>query len=154
MGFLKVFTEHSKMIFWLAQVEATRLKHDAIGTEHILLALVRVDGTASRILKALNINTAMIESQIEELVDEGTYKGVVTSYTPHAEKVIELSVDVCYNLGRSCIDTEHILIALLREGEGVASKIFENLSISLEQIMHQILLLYTEKDLPNEENNL
>lgn len=134
------FTKQSKNVLHLAQEEATRWKHDTIGTEHILLGLIKEnDCTASRVLKALNVNSKKIEIQIEELVGEGENGKLVFSFSPIAKQVIELAGEESNKLGHNYIDTEHILIALIRKDEGVAAQILKNLSINLEQILRLIL---------------
>lgn len=119
------FTQRAQKVLQLAQEEAIRWKHESIGTEHILLGLIREGGgIAAKALEAIDISPQMIESGIEEVVGKGTEDvGPIVHYTPRAKKVIELSVDESRKLGHSYIGTEHILLALIREGEGVAARV-------------------------------
>ncbi|WP_042478561.1 ATP-dependent Clp protease ATP-binding subunit [Bacillus ndiopicus] len=142
------FTQRAQKVLQLAQEEAIRLNHDAIGTEHILLGLVREGGgIAAKALEAIGVSPQTIESGIEELVGKGTEKvGLTVSYTPRAKKVIELSVDESRKLGHSYIGTEHILLALIREGEGVAARVLANADVSLNKARQQVLLLLGNND--------
>ncbi|KYG89909.1 ATP-dependent Clp protease ATP-binding subunit [Metasolibacillus sp. FSL H7-0170] len=142
------FTQRAQKVLQLAQEEAIRLNHDAIGTEHILLGLVREGGgIAAKALEAIGVSPQTIEAGIEELVGKGTEKvGLTVSYTPRAKKVIELSVDESRKLGHSYIGTEHILLALIREGEGVAARVLANADVSLNKARQQVLLLLGNND--------
>ena len=142
------FTQRAQKVLQLAQEEAIRWKHDAIGTEHILLGLIREGGgIAAKALEAIDISPQMIESGIEELVGKGTEDvGPIVHYTPRAKKVIELSVDESRKLGHSYIGTEHILLALIREGEGVAARVLANTGVSLNKARQQVLLLLGNND--------
>ncbi|MEC1178083.1 ATP-dependent Clp protease ATP-binding subunit [Metasolibacillus meyeri] len=142
------FTQRAQKVLQLAQEEAIRLNHDAIGTEHILLGLVREGGgIAAKALEAIGVSPQTIEEGIEELVGKGTEKvGLTVSYTPRAKKVIELSVDESRKLGHSYIGTEHILLALIREGEGIAARVLANADVSLNKARQQVLLLLGSND--------
>jgi ATP-dependent Clp protease ATP-binding subunit ClpC len=142
------FTQRAQKVLQLAQEEAIRWKHDSIGTEHILLGLIREGGgIAAKALEAIDISPQMIESGIEELVGKGTEDvGPIVHYTPRAKKVIELSVDESRKLGHSYIGTEHILLALIREGEGVAARVLANTGVSLNKARQQVLLLLGNND--------
>ena len=142
------FTQRAQKVLQLAQEEAIRWKHDSIGTEHILLGLIREGGgIAAKALEAIDISPQMIESGIEELVGKGTEDvGPIVHYTPRAKKVIELSVDESRKLGHSYIGTEHILLALIREGEGVAARVLANKGVSLNKARQQVLLLLGNND--------
>ena len=142
------FTQRAQKVLQLAQEEAIRWKHDSIGTEHILLGLVREGGgIAAKALEAIDISPQMIESGVEELVGKGTENvGPIVHYTPRAKKVIELSVDESRKLGHSYIGTEHILLALIREGEGVAARVLANTGVSLNKARQQVLLLLGNND--------
>lgn len=142
------FTQRAQKVLQLAQEEAIRWKHDSIGTEHILLGLIREGGgIAAKALEAIDISPQMIESGIEELVGKGTEDvGPIVHYTPRAKKVIELSVDESRKLGHSYIGTEHILLALIREGEGVAARVLANSGVSLNKARQQVLLLLGNND--------
>ena len=144
------FTQRAQKVLQLAQEEAIRLKHKEIGTEHILLGLIREGGgIAAKALEAINISPQMIESGIEELVGKGTEDvGPIVHYTPRAKKVIELSLDESRKLGHAYVGTEHILLALIREGEGVAARVLANTGVSINKARQQVLLL-----LGNNDNN-
>ena len=144
------FTPRAQKVLQFAQEEAIRWKHEAIGTEHILLGLIREGGgIAAKALEAIDITPKMIETGIEELVGKGTENvGPIVHYTPRAKKVIELSVDESRKLGHAYIGTEHLLLALIREGEGVAARVLANTGVSINKARQQVLLL-----LGNNENN-
>lgn len=142
------FTPRAQKVLQLAQEEAIRWKHESIGTEHILLGLIREGGgIAAKALEAINITPQMIESGIEELVGKGMEEvGPIVHYTPRAKKVIELSVDESRKLGHTYIGTEHLLLALIREGEGVAARVLANTGVSINKARQQVLLLLGNND--------
>ncbi|ATP42243.1 ATP-dependent Clp protease ATP-binding subunit ClpC [Solibacillus sp. R5-41] len=145
------FTQRAQKVLQLAQEEAIRWKHKEIGTEHILLGLIREGGgIAAKALEAINISPKMIESGIEELVGKGTEEvGPIVHYTPRAKKVIELSLDESRKLGHAYVGTEHILLALIREGEGVAARVLANTGVSINKARQQVLLLLGNNDTTN-----
>ncbi|PZX03648.1 ATP-dependent Clp protease ATP-binding subunit ClpC [Psychrobacillus insolitus] len=151
------FTQRSQKVLQLAQEEAIRLKHDSIGTEHILLGLLREgSGIAAKALEAIEVDPKVIEAGVEELVGSGTEDvGPIVHYTPRAKKVIELSVDESRKLGHSYIGTEHLLLALIREGEGVAARVLNNSGVSLNKARQQVLQLLgsTDQSHTNGANN-
>lgn len=142
------FTQRAQKVLQLAQEEAIRLKHEAIGTEHILLGLIREgEGIAAKALEAIGVNFDTIETGVETLVGVGEKEvGPIVHYTPRAKKVIELSVDESRKLGHSYIGTEHILLALIREGEGVAARVLNNSDVSLNKARQQVLQLLGSED--------
>ncbi len=149
------FTPRAQKVLQFAQEEAIRWKHEAIGTEHILLGLIREGGgIAAKALEAIEITPQMIESGIEELVGKGKEDvGPIVHYTPRAKKVIELSVDESRKLGHAYIGTEHLLLALIREGEGVAARVLANTGVSINKARQQVLLLLGNNDSnPNSTN--
>ncbi|MCM3086945.1 ATP-dependent Clp protease ATP-binding subunit [Bhargavaea ginsengi] len=137
------FTQRSQKVLQLAQEEAIRMRHDAIGTEHILLGLIREGGgIAAKALEAIGINFETIEEGVEKLVGTGDREvGPIIHYTPRAKKVIELSLDESRKLGHSYVGTEHLLLALIREGEGVAARVLANAGVSLNKARQQVLQL-------------
>ncbi len=137
------FTQRAQKVLQLAQEEAIRMKHESIGTEHILLGLIREGGgIAAKALEAIEVNTQLIEEGVKELVGVGEKDvGPIVHYTPRAKKVIELSVDESRKLGHSYIGTEHLLLALIREGEGVAARVLGNAGVSLNKARQQVLQL-------------
>ncbi|WP_214829922.1 ATP-dependent protease ATP-binding subunit ClpC [Exiguobacterium algae] len=136
------FTERAQRVLALAQEEAVRLGHHNIGTEHILLGLVREgEGIAAKALFALGLTSEKIQQEVESLIGRGSENGSTIHYTPRAKKVIELSMDEARKLGHSYVGTEHILLGLIREGEGVAARVLNNLGISLTKARQQVLQL-------------
>ncbi|GAK13863.1 ATP-dependent protease ATP-binding subunit ClpC [Geomicrobium sp. JCM 19039] len=139
------FTERAQKVLALAQEEAVRLGHTNIGTEHILLGLLREgDGIAAKALQALNLGSEKVQTEVENLIGaegNGTSTQETPHYTPRAKKVIELSMDEARKLGHSYVGTEHILLGLIREGEGVAARVLNNLGVSLNKARQQVLQL-------------
>ncbi|WP_114572196.1 ATP-dependent Clp protease ATP-binding subunit [Exiguobacterium flavidum] len=136
------FTERAQRVLALAQEEAVRLGHHNIGTEHILLGLVREgDGIAAKALVALGLSSDKIQMEVEALIGRGQDGATTIHYTPRAKKVIELSMDEARKLGHSYVGTEHLLLGLIREGEGVAARVLNNLGISLSKARQQVLQL-------------
>ena len=130
------FSERARRVLSLAQEEAQRFNHNYIGTEHILLGLVReTDGVAARVLSNLGIELSKIRSAVEFIIGRGgrPSPGDI-GLTPRAKKVIELAVDEARRLNHHYIGTEHLLIGLMREGEGVAAGVMESLGVSLDKI--------------------
>ncbi|TCP24134.1 ATP-dependent Clp protease ATP-binding subunit ClpC [Scopulibacillus darangshiensis] len=136
------FTERAQKVLALAQEEAVRLGHNNVGTEHILLGLVREgEGIAAKALKALNLSPEKIQKEVETLIGRGSESVQTIHYTPRAKKVIELSMDEARKIGHSYVGTEHILLGLIREGEGVAARVLNNLGVSLNKARQQVLQL-------------
>lgn len=136
------FTERAQKVLALAQEEAVRLGHKNIGTEHILLGLIREgDGIAAKALQALGLGLDKIQSEVESLIGRGGEQPSNINYTPRAKKVIELSMDEARKLGHTYVGTEHILLGLIREGEGVAARVLNNLGVSLNKARQQVLQL-------------
>ncbi|MEE8442667.1 MAG: ATP-dependent Clp protease ATP-binding subunit, partial [Dehalococcoidia bacterium] len=131
------FSERARRVLSLAQEEAQRFNHNYIGTEHILLGLVReADGVAARVLSNLSIELSKVRSAVEFIIGRGeqrTSPGEI-GLTPRAKKVIELAVDEARRLNHHYIGTEHLLIGLMREGEGVAAGVLESLGVSLDKV--------------------
>ncbi|GER67288.1 negative regulator of genetic competence ClpC/MecB [Weizmannia acidilactici] len=136
------FTERAQKVLALSQEEAIRLKHNNIGTEHILLGLVREgEGIAAKALYGLGLSAEKIQEEVENLIGSGQEISQTIHYTPRAKKVIELSMDEARKLGHSYVGTEHILLGLIREGEGVAARVLINLGVSLNKARQQVLQL-------------
>ncbi|SEN59645.1 ATP-dependent Clp protease ATP-binding subunit [Lihuaxuella thermophila] len=136
------FTERAQKVLSLAQEEAVRLGHNNIGTEHILLGLVREgEGIAAKALIALGLGLEKIQKEVETLIGRGQGQPANIAYTPRAKKVIELSMDEARKLGHTYVGTEHILLGLIREGEGVAARVLNNLGVSLNKARQQVLQL-------------
>ncbi|MFD1363500.1 ATP-dependent protease ATP-binding subunit ClpC [Lentibacillus salinarum] len=136
------FTERAQKVLALSQEEAVRLGHNNIGTEHILLGLVREgNGIAAKALESLGLEVAKIQEEVEKLIGTGKEPMQTIHYTPRAKKVVELSQDEARKLGHSYVGTEHILLGLIREGEGVAARVLNNLGVSLNKARQQVLQL-------------
>ena len=138
------FTERARKVILLAKEEAKRFNHDYIGTEHMLLGLIKEgEGVAAAVLQNLGLNLDMIRLEVEKLVQVGP--STVTSgdipFTPKAKKVIELSMDEARSLGHNYIGTEHLLLGLIRENEGVASQVLLNLGLDLNKVRKEIMEL-------------
>ncbi|MFN8618542.1 MAG: ATP-dependent Clp protease ATP-binding subunit [Dehalococcoidia bacterium] len=130
------FTERARRVLTLAQEEAHRFNHNYIGTEHILLGLVREgDGVAAKVLANLGVELNKVRSAVEFIIGRGdrTVLGEI-GLTPRAKKVIELAVDEARRLSHSYIGTEHLLLGLVREGEGIAAGVLESLGVNLERV--------------------
>jgi len=137
------FTEKARRVVVYAQEEARLLNQNYIGTEHLLLGLIREqDGIAAKALQSLNISLEDVHAQVEELIGRGTF--VPTGhipFTPRAKKVLELSLREALQLGHNYIGTEHILLGLIREGEGVAAQVLLNLGADLEKVRSAVIQL-------------
>ena len=131
------FSERARRVLSLAQEEAIRFNHGYIGTEHILLGLVReMEGVAARVLANLSVDLNKVRSAVEFIIGRGErpVSGENIGLTPRAKKVIELAVDEARQMSHQYIGTEHLLIGLMREGEGVAAGVLESLGVSLDKI--------------------
>lgn len=146
------FTERAQKVLALAQEEAMRLGHTNIGTEHILLGLVREgEGIAAKALAALGLSPDKIQKEVENLIGRGESNSKQIHYTPRAKKVIELSMDEARKLGHSYVGTEHILLGLIREGEGVAARVLNNVGVSLNKARQQVLQLLGSNESTNNQ---
>ncbi len=138
------FSERARRVLSLAQEEAQRFNHNYIGTEHILLGLVReTEGVAARVLSSLAVDLTKVRSAVEFIIGRGEKpaQGEI-GLTPRAKKVVELAVDEARRMNHTYIGTEHLLIGLLREGEGVAAGVLESLGVTLDKVRaetHRIL---------------
>ena len=141
------FSESARRVLSLAQEEAQRFNHNYIGTEHILLGLVREnDGVAAKVLSNLNVELTKVRSAVEFIIGRGerSAPGEI-GLTPRAKKVIELAVDEARRLNHNYIGTEHLLIGLMREGEGVASGVLESLGVNLDKIRGETSRILSQK---------
>jgi ATP-dependent Clp protease ATP-binding subunit ClpC len=137
------FTDRARRVVVLAQEEARMLNHNYIGTEHILLGLIHEgEGVAAKGLEALGISLEGVRSQVEEIIGQGQQapSGHIP-FTPRAKKVLELSLREALQLGHSYIGTEHILLGLIREGEGVAAQVLVKLGADLNRVRQQVIQL-------------
>src|SRR5690625_4953751 len=123
------FTDRARRVVVLAQEEARMLNHNYIGTEHILLGLIHEgDGVAAKALESLNISLEAVRAQVQEIIGEGQQAPTGhIPFTPRAKKVLELSLREALQLGHNYIGTEHILLGLIREGEGIAAQVLTKL---------------------------
>ena len=138
----KRFTENAQKIILIAQEEAKRLNHDYVGTEHILLGLCAIDGTVSgKILTGLGVTFRKVRLEIEKMIGIGDTIMLLGEipFTPRAKKVLEFSVEESQMLATEYIGTEHILLGLIREEEGMACKILENLGLNLNTVRESVL---------------
>jgi hypothetical protein len=138
------FTDRARKVMQLANQEAQRFNHEYIGTEHILLGLVKEgSGVAANVLKNLDIDLRKIRLEVEKIVQSGP--DMVTMgklpQTPRAKKVIEYSIEEARNLNHNYVGTEHLLLGLLREQEGVAAQVLMNLGLKLEDVREEVLNL-------------
>ena len=137
------FTDRARRVVVLAQEEARMLNHNYIGTEHILLGLVREgEGVAAKALEAMDISLNGVREQVQEIIGEGSHapSGHIP-FTPRAKKVLELSLREALQLGHNYIGTEHILLGLIREGEGVAAQVLNKLGADLGGVRQQVIQL-------------
>jgi hypothetical protein len=135
------FTERANRVLTLAQEEATRFNHNYIGTEHLLLGLVREgEGVAAQVLRSLGVELNRVRNAVEFIIGRGDRRIVgEVGLTPRAKKVVELAVDESRRLGHHCIGTEHLLLGLLREGGGIAAGVLESLGVSLAKARAETL---------------
>src|SRR5919202_5708674 len=134
------FTERAKKVLVLAQEEAQRFNHNYIGTEHLLLGLVREgEGIAAKVLGNLGVELNKVRSAVEFIIGRGDRMVIGDiSLTPRAKKVIELAVEEARRLNHNYIGTEHLLLGLVREGEGIAAGVLESLGVSLDKVRQQV----------------
>ena len=137
------FTDRARRVVVLAQEEARMLNHNYIGTEHILLGLIHEgEGVAAKALESLGISLEAVRQQVEEIIGQGQQapSGHIP-FTPRAKKVLELSLREALQLGHNYIGTEHILLGLIREGEGVAAQVLVRLGADLNRVRRQVIQL-------------
>src|SRR5437588_943591 len=140
------FTERARKVLSLAQEEAQRFQHSYIGTEHLLLGLVREgEGVAAKVLEDLGVELIQVRSTVEFIINRGD--SIVLGeigLTPRAKKAIELAVDEARRLNHHYIGTEHILLGLVREGEGIAAGVLESLGVNLEKARSQTVSVLSQ----------
>jgi ATP-dependent Clp protease ATP-binding subunit ClpA len=137
------FTDRARRVVVLAQEEARMLSHNYIGTEHLLLALIHEgEGVAAKALESLGISLEAVRHQVEEIIGQGqgAQQGHIP-FTPRAKKVLELSRREAQQLGHNYIGTEHLLLGLIREGEGVAAQVLAKLGADLDRVRQQVIQL-------------
>src|SRR2546421_578434 len=142
MGPFDRFNDRAKRVLALAEDEAIRFNHNYIGTENLLLGLVREgEGVAARVLDSLGVELSKVRTAVEFIIGRGdsTTSPSEITLSPRTKKVIELAIDEARKLGHSHVGTEHLLLGLVREGEGIASGVLESLGVSLEKVRHQVI---------------
>ncbi|HYE82985.1 MAG TPA: ATP-dependent Clp protease ATP-binding subunit [Clostridia bacterium] len=147
MGVFDRFTERAQKVMVYSQEEAIRLNHSYIGTEHILLGLIREgEGIAAQVLRNKGVALDAFRQQVENVIGKGEQAvEQVMGYTPRTKTVLELSVDEARNLGHSYIGTEHLLLALIREGEGVAAQILAGLGLNFDNVRQEVMSLLNDE---------
>nr|YP_009420363.1 Clp protease ATP binding subunit [Chroomonas placoidea]ASO76002.1 Clp protease ATP binding subunit [Chroomonas placoidea]ASV47560.1 Clp protease ATP binding subunit [Chroomonas mesostigmatica CCMP1168] len=137
------FTEKAIKVIMLAQEEARRLGHNFVGTEQILLGLIgEGTGIAAKVLKSMGVNLKDARVEVEKIIGRGSgFVAVEIPFTPRAKRVLELSLEEARQLGHNYIGTEHLLLGLIREGEGVAARVLENLALDLSKVRTQVIRL-------------
>src|SRR5438876_893005 len=143
-GMYERFTDRARKVMQLANQEAQRFNHECIGTEHILLGLVKEGcGVAANVLKNLDLDLCKIRLEVEKIVQSGPDMVAMGKLpqTPKAKKVIEYSIEEARNLNHNYVGTEHLLLGVLREQEGVAAQVLMNLGLRLEQVREEVLNL-------------
>ncbi|MFH1725157.1 MAG: ATP-dependent Clp protease ATP-binding subunit [Elusimicrobiota bacterium] len=145
------FTERAQRVILIAQEEAKRLNHDYVGTEHILLGLIALgEGVAAQVLANLGVDLRRVRSEIEKIVGTGDNVMLLGEipFTPRAKKVLEYAVEEAQHMGHSYVGTEHLLLGLIREEEGVAARVLENLGLRLDVVREEVLNLLGEGQTP------
>nr|YP_009391933.1 Clp protease ATP binding subunit [Acrosorium ciliolatum]ARW60077.1 Clp protease ATP binding subunit [Acrosorium ciliolatum] len=150
------FTEKAIKVIMLAQEEARRLGHNFVGTEQILLGLIgEGTGIAAQVLKSMNVNLKDARIEVEKIIGRGSgFVAVEIPFTPRAKRVLELSLEEARQLGHNYIGTEHLLMGLVREGEGVAARVLENLAVNVASIRAEVIqMLGDNADVSANGNN-
>ena len=140
------FTEKAIKVIMLAQEEARRLGHNFVGTEQVLLGLIgEGTGVAAKTLKSMGVNLKDARTEVEKIIGRGSgFVAVEIPFTPRAKRVLELSWDEARQLGHNYIGTEHLLLGLIREGEGVAARVLENLGVDLNKVRSNVIKMLGE----------
>ncbi len=140
------FTEKAIKVIMLAQEEARRLGHNFVGTEQILLGLIgEGTGVAAKVLKSMGVSLKDARVEVEKIIGRGSgFVAVEIPFTPRAKRVLELSLEEARQLGHNYIGTEHLLLGLIREGEGVAARVLENLGVDLTKVRSQVIRMLGE----------
>lgn len=149
------FTEKAIKVIMLAQEEARRLGHNFVGTEQILLGLIgEGTGIAAQVLKSMNVNLKDARIEVEKIIGRGSgFVAVEIPFTPRAKRVLELSLEEARQLGHNYIGTEHLLMGLVREGEGVAARVLENLAVNVASIRAEVIQMLGDNTEVNSSNN-
>ncbi len=143
------FTERVQRVIIIAQEEAKRLNHDYVGTEHLLLGLVALgEGVAAKVFANLGVDLRRVRAEVEKLVGTGDNVMLLGEipFTPRAKKVLELAVEEAQSLSQSYVGTEHLLLGLLREEEGIAARVLENLGVHISEVREEIVSMMSNED--------
>ena len=146
------FTDRARKVMQLANQEAQRFNHEYIGTEHILLGLVKEgSGVGANVLKNLDVDLRKVRLEVEKLVKAGPEMVTMGKLpqTPRAKKVIEYAIEEARNLNHNYVGTEHLLLGLLREHDGVAAQVLRQLGLNLEEVHGEVLNMLGEADPPD-----
>src|ERR1700759_5295355 len=138
------FTDRARKVMQLANQEAQRFNHEYVGTEHVLLGLIKEgSGVAATVLRNMDVDLRKIRNEIEKIVQAGPEMVTMGKLpqTPRAKKVIEYAIEEARNLNHNYVGTEHLLLGLLREQEGVAAQVLMNLGLKLEDVREEVLNL-------------
>jgi ATP-dependent Clp protease ATP-binding subunit ClpC len=141
------FTERAQRVILIAQEEAKRLNHDYVGTEHLLLGLIALgEGVAAQVMANLGVDQRRVRAEIEKIVGTGDNVMLLGEipFTPRAKKVLELAVEEAQNMGHNYVGTEHLLLGLIREEEGVAARVLENIGVRLDVVREEVISLLGE----------
>ena len=151
------FTERAQRVILISQEEAKRLEHDYVGTEHILLGVICLgEGVAAQVLANLGVDLRRVRDEVEKMVGKGGARlplGEVP-FTPRAKKILEYSVEESQHMGHSYVGTEHLLLGLIREEEGIACKVLELLGLKLDIVREEVLNLLGEPTEKNEAKSM
>nr|QCI07564.1 Clp protease ATP binding subunit [Nitophyllum punctatum] len=149
------FTEKAIKVIMLAQEEARRLGHNFVGTEQILLGLIgEGTGIAAQVLKSMNVNLKDARIEVEKIIGRGSgFVAVEIPFTPRAKRVLELSLEEARQLGHNYIGTEHLVMGLVREGEGVAARVLENLAVNISSIRAEVIQMLGDNTEVNSSNS-
>jgi ATP-dependent Clp protease ATP-binding subunit ClpC len=148
------FTDRVQRVIIIAQEEAKRLNHDYVGTEHILLGLIALgEGVAAKVLSNLGVDLRRVRTEVEKLVGTGDNIMLLGEipFTPRAKKVLELAVEEAQSMGHTYVGTEHLLLGLLREEEGIAARVLENLGVKINDVREEVLNIIGD-NIDNGEN--
>ena len=139
------FTERAQKAILLAQEEAKKLKHNYVGTEHILLGLIAEDvGVGALSLKEFGVNIDNARAEVEKAVGKGDHESEIVGFTPRTKRIFELSFLQARNLGHNYVGTEHLLLGLLAEGEGVAVIVLQRLGVDIQQLANKVVSMITD----------
>jgi hypothetical protein len=140
------FTDRARKVLTLAQDEAQRFNHNYIGTEHLLLGLVREgEGVAARVLENMNVELPKVRAAVTFIIGRGDIPTTgEVGLTPRAKRIIELAIDEARRLGHNYIGTEHLLLGILREGEGIAAGVLESLGVNLDKARHEVIRVLSQ----------